>query len=436
MDISLEATIRKMMVSPDLTVSTSVEKPVISETSENKEMGKILNKKKKRTQVIINPPVKEGMSSEEEWKKAILDPYGALADPNRAPSLVNIAMSIIKKRMDVDESLLLDEEEYDEAMGLDEAVTLSKKKKDIDRVKAENMQEGRDWHVKNPVNHMNVVNAYLDSSDKDKEFGKNWYSDAHKLTKFLAKGSGHSVHTTAGIISNHSPQNGIYQNYHDAVRVLDAGHGLGGTGSGVMATNLQKGVDDKLFAGMNHQEALKGNKTKAFAHLLEHGKQTDPSNPRVVIDRHAHSVLSGHRITNNAFGMAGMKRKGRYQELEYHFMKASEHLEKHHGVSIEPHQLQAATWAWRQRKNQEEEERVGKMPSSKTAKKQIHSKGRWNEFAGKRFQGQTLPPVPGHGFEEREPEPEHQAHEYTAKHVSTPKDEEYINDLKPWEHQF
>ena len=344
------------------------------------------------------------------------DPYQALKNPNLTAQEKFKAYKAIQIRS------------YNESEELNEAA-----KNDPVKMKA----EGEEWHKKNPAHHMNIVNAYLDSNDSEKHFGKDWYSDAHKLTKFLSKGSGHPIHTVAGVIANHSPQNGIYQNYHDAVRVLDAGKGLGGKSQGVMASENQAAKDDRMFKGEHYNDVLQGKKIKSFAHLLEHGHQTDPSNPKVVIDRHAHSVVSGARITDNAFSHAGMKRKGRYEELEHHYLSAAEHLRKHHGVNIEPEQLQATTWAWRQRKNQEDEASRG---SNRTAGNSLKQEVNWNQFAKTRFKGK-IPKVPGHGFQKVE-SPDSEVSDAVPRYTKT---KEKIHQKKlyrdeghpdTWTHEF
>jgi len=397
----------------------------------------LINKAQDRSKQVNKAVNKISEGLVVDTSSAVNDPYGALGNPKMGFFLKNLAFQVINKRTEsveqIEENydhLLEYEEEYDEIMEeINEAKVVTAKPKltlgkktaasvkaqkptKIEAKKAAHMQEGKDWHVQHPVDHMNIVNAYNDTNNEEKAFGKDWYSDAHKLTKFLSKGSGHPIHTVAGIIANHSPQNGIYQNYHDAVRVLDKGKGIGGKNQGMMASEKQKHVDDKMFAGEHYDTALKGKKVKSFAHLLEHGGQTDPSRPKVVIDRHAHSVASGARITDNAFGMAAMKRKGVYENIEHHYLKAAEHLRVKHGVNIEPEQLQATTWAWRQRKNQEAEQ-AGPIAGEKkkrggggSAKKSMHQQRSWNDFAKTRFAGQKLPKVPGHGFKEEKPESE------------------------------
>ena len=323
---------------------------------------------------------------------------------------------------------------------LDEGIARGRKGKLAQIMKDVYKKQGLEWHEKHPINHMNVVNAYLDSSDKDKEFGKTWYHDAHTLTKFLAKGSGHPIHVAAGIIANHSPQNGIYQNYHDATRVLDAGKGLGGKGSGIMATEKQAAADDRIFKGEHYNDVLKGHKVRAFAHLLEHGHQTDPSRPRVVVDRHAHSVLSGARITDNAYAMSGNKSKKKYQEFEHHYLNAAEHLRTHHNVNIEPEQLQATTWAWRQRKNQEQEEQTGISGSSKSALRASATKSTWDKFSSERFKNNEIPKVPGHGWEERKkPEDNNYDDEGASgyyNHKYRGETSGNIDHLEPWKYDF
>lgn len=435
----------------------------------------LINKAQDRSKQVnkaVNK-ISEGLVA--DTSSAVNDPYGALANPKMGFFLKNLAFQVINKRTEsveqIEENydhLLEYKEEYDEIMeeieeinevkkvaagkkpkvtlGVKAADSVAKKKKKPNT--AAKMQEGRDWHKNHPVDHMNIVNAYNDSNPEEKAFGKNWYSDAHKLTKFLSKGSGHSMSTVAGVIANHSPQNGIYQNYHDAVQVLDKGQGIGGKGQGMMASEKQKAVDDKMFAGEHYDTALKGKKVKSFAHLLEHGRQTDPSRPRVVIDRHAHSVASGARITDNAFGMAGLKNKGVYENIEHHYLKAAEHLRVKHGVNIEPEQLQATTWAWRQRKNQEAEQ-AGPIAGEKkkrggggSAKKSMHQQRSWNDFAKTRFAGQKLPKVPGHGFKEEKPESEFAGEEPQPYHHNTKWKLHAAKLLKAegpsdtWTHQF
>jgi hypothetical protein len=244
----------------------------------------------------------------------------------------------------------------------------------------ETQEAGKKFHEENPVHHMNIVNHFNQATEDERTAGENWYSDASHLNKVLAHDAGVHPHVMAGLIANYSPQTHWATNMMTASRVARTKQPLGGKGGGVFASANQAKAAKRLLDGESHQDVLSGHKIKAFAHLVEHGHQTDPENPKVVVDRHAHSVASGKRLTDVAFNVAGLSSKKKYNQLSKVYNDAAAHLSEAHGRKIEPHQVQAVTWLVRQRLNAQEEH--SSKGSSKTAKVSAAETQKWNQYAG------------------------------------------------------
>ena len=240
------------------------------------------------------------------------------------------------------------------------------------------------WHSDHPVDHMNIVNHYNKATPMEKSSGHDWYENASRSNRVIGEDAGVSKHTMAGLISNYSPQTDWHQNMHTSSMVARSKVARGGKGDGVMASSMQKAAAQKLLNGESYNSVLKGQKTKAFAHLVEHGKSEDPSNPQVVIDRHAHSVASGARITDAAFSKAGLKSPKTYNKISQAYKDAADHLSKQHGHEIRPEQVQATTWLVRQRLNAHEENAATKNQAggSKTAKRAEQHKANFEAYAG------------------------------------------------------
>ena len=125
-----------------------------------------------------------------------------------------------------------------------------------------------------------------------------------------------------------------------------------------------------------------------------------------MIDRHAYSVAAGSRISDEAFGQAGLQSKPKYNKVAGAYIHATNHINKAAGTPIghpdhiAPHQLQATTWLTRQRLNEHEEKATaaskvatpdpylpGLQPPKTEAKKagwgktRDSSKQRWSSFA-------------------------------------------------------
>lgn len=204
----------------------------------------------------------------------------------------------------------------------------------------------------------NIVGHWDMATDEEKGQGKNWYPDAHHIAKAIAGGD---AHKGAHVLAAYSPKVAWPANMHNASRSFREGKAVGGPGSGVMASGQMRDSAQRIMNGENGQDVLKGNKIKAFGHLIEHGGDKDPSNPRVVVDRHALSVAAGRRLTDEetAPAQAAMANHHYYKHTENLYHQAAQHINKRDGREgddqIKPHELQAATWLVQQRSNQKDD---------------------------------------------------------------------------------
>lgn len=265
---------------------------------------------------------------------------------------------------------------------------------------------GRSWLRKNPATINNVVDHWDKATDDEKKAGMTWYEDAAHAAKVVgdATGVGHS--TMAGLIANYSPQAPWHQNLMYAIRSATEGKGIGGKGSGVMATASRADHADKILSGKHWKDVLGANpkatfalKTRVFASLIEHGGDHDESNPQVCIDRHALSVVHGARLTDRAYNMSGISGKGRYAEYNTQYVKAAKKISKQVGYKVHPHQVQAATWLARQRMNEEEDRANGK--ESNSAKQAARAKEHYDNYMGENHP-ELIIPEPGTGYSKRD----------------------------------
>jgi hypothetical protein len=262
-----------------------------------------------------------------------------------------------------------------------------------------NRAEGENWHMNNPVDHMNIVDHFDRANPGELHNGKTWYSDAHHFSKAISKSTGVPHHTVAGLTANYSPQTDWHTNMLTAARVARHKKPVGGGGQKqyfgygkTLASEQQKTAAERLLKGEHYSSVLSGHKVSHFAHLIEHGGNADHNDPHVAIDRHAHSVASGARISDAAFSVSGLKSKKRYDHLKNLYVSAADHINNRSGATrgspdyIHPHQVQAVTWLVRQRMNNEEDL---KSTSSKTTQKlvragksRITAKKKWQNYSG------------------------------------------------------
>ena len=270
---------------------------------------------------------------------------------------------------------------------------------------------GKDWHEKNPVDHMNIVNHFDQASKGEVHHGRNWYKDAHEYANTVSRATGLPRHTVAGLTSVYSPQRDWHNNMIDASRVARRKTPIGGKTQKpyykygkAFAGEQQSKSAQRLLSGEHYDKVITGQKTHAFASLIDHGGDKDPNNPHVVVDRHAHSVASGARITDAAFSAAGLKSKKGYDKVKNTYIRAADHINQRSGAKVgdshylHPHQLQAVTWLVRQRLNSDEDSRGGKDPKAlaKSGKARETAKSKWRNYSG------TWHPGVSHLFKEEE----------------------------------
>lgn len=256
------------------------------------------------------------------------------------------------------------------------------------------------WHKQNPVHFKNIVNHYDQSNENERTAGMNWYSEAHNVAKSLSSTYKVPHHVMSGLIANYSPQTHWAQNLLTASTVARTKIPLGGPRSGVFASNLQKGNADRMLKGEHYDNILKGNKIRTFGHLIEHGGDADPKNPRVCVDRHAFSVAAGKRAPDHAYASSGLKGKKRYNELSTAYKQAAEHVSKRDKVDVKPHQMQAITWLTRQRLNENEAKNLSVNMKSKVGSHAETAHHKWSEYIGEHHpEALHQAPKTGYGFE-------------------------------------
>lgn len=261
------------------------------------------------------------------------------------------------------------------------------------------------WFQNNPVHHDNIVSHWNNATDDEKTQGKNWYADAHIIATAL--GEHHeklhgphpqgAAHLGAGIVANYSPQMGWAGNMHNAGRVLHEGKGIGGKGSGMFASDQQRKAADRMISGERHEDVLGGPKVQDFAHLIEHGGDRDPQQPRAVIDRHALSVATGKRMSDDDYGGFPKAQRHYYGHVVNQYHEAAKRITEQEGEHVAAHQVQAVTWLARQRKNQDEE-RAGTRGENNKRLDLGRERGRQRQEEGwGGFRQEHLPDLPHAG---------------------------------------
>lgn len=264
--------------------------------------------------------------------------------------------------------------------------------------------KGDRWNRQHPVRIKHVVAHWDGATEDEKKTGESWYEDSHHLAKHIANDTHQPMHVVAGLISNYSPQTHWATNIHTAARVARKGQAEGGPGSGIMASSSQKRAAERMLNGEHYDKVLAGPKTRAFAHLIEHGgNHHDDEQDHVVIDRHALSVAAGTRASDTAYERSRLGTKGRYDEVSKVYRKAAKIISKKEGRHISPHQVQAVTWITRQRMNENDDIETSKSGSSGSAVLARQAVAKWNEYAGEHHPA-LLGKIPGTGYAEHHPD--------------------------------
>lgn len=239
------------------------------------------------------------------------------------------------------------------------------------------------WRAKHSPSAANIDNVWNEATPEEVTGGLNWYANAHKVAEGLAQRYHMSTNQAAGLLAVYSPQTNWGWNLQRAGRVMASGKGIGGKGSGVMATDLQRQMADRILAGERWQDVLGPTswKVRAFAKLIEEGDTPDTEHD-VVIDRHALSVAVGERAgvaEYRVFGTASAKRT--YDAVAGEYEKQAAKLTKTLGRPVSGHQVQAVTWLTRQRLNGEEDKALSANGLAKSSTKSSMAWKDWTDWA-------------------------------------------------------
>jgi hypothetical protein len=265
-----------------------------------------------------------------------------------------------------------------DARGLSMAASMRPAETDFHLVEAAGRYQDPSEHPffqANPVNSRYIVEAYNDSTDNEKALGHRWYSDAHHIAGAIAGGN---YARGAGLLSAYSPQTSWPANLMNASNAHRNPENPPGKGSGAMG--MHQKAASRILAGEDNNSVLKAPKTNAFAHLIEHGDDTEADkasgNHRVVIDRHAMSVAINRRVTKDD-DMGFLGNPHYYEHVANAYRQAAADLNARYGQTVSPHQVQAVTWLRQQRLNEraDAESAAGKGRNART----INDWRRWHE---------------------------------------------------------
>ena len=259
------------------------------------------------------------------------------------------------------------------------------------------------WFLKHPACYHNILWHWDQASPAEQANGLRWYGDARQVAAAIAAGN---TALGAGMLAVYSPQQGWIANVVNAARVLREGRGIGGPGSGIFASTLQRQAADRLLAGEPSADVLIGPKIRAFAALIEHGGDVDAHQPQVVIDRHALSVVCGRPLTAKEYETAPLGAHQRkdgslshphYDRVVQLYVRAAIIIARRENRSVAAHQVQAVTWLVRQRLNQQAEQCRGASPLDKgRAVARARAEQTWLQFRADYLPG--LDRYPGTGY--------------------------------------
>ncbi len=231
---------------------------------------------------------------------------------------------------------------------------------------------------KYPVSTENVVASFKKADEGRKAQGMRWYSDAHLLAKALTP---EDPGKAAGVLAAYSPKAAWPDNMFNAARSLHEGRALGlGEGASIMGQHQR--TAQKIMDGEHHSKVMKSPKIGDFAHLIEHGDDSEDEKEigksRVVVDRHAMSVATGKRMTTKDLEEAPLHSRHYYEHVADTYRKAATQLSQELGEKIAPHQVQAVTWGVQQEQNQKDDEESG---AGGAKGRSTRTKNSWNNWA-------------------------------------------------------
>lgn len=177
----------------------------------------------------------------------------------------------------------------------------------------------------------NLEAIFSAATKQEIQQGRDWYHQANKFAKGLAKKYNRSVESVIGIISALSPETKYSQNIEDAQALIERGADAVVTTYDKNRDKALKILDGQLDAHEHFTAAT--NKTAAFYfNILQ-----PASAERVTIDRHSARVTHGYYLTaDDAIYYSNTPAKYVATQEVY-----KEIASKH---DLLPHQLQAITW--------------------------------------------------------------------------------------------
>lgn len=253
------------------------------------------------------------------------------------------------------------------------------------------------------VSPANIVQKWHEATEGERVAGRDWYPAAHRTALALSKRYNVSKEEAAGLLATYSPQTPWGRNQVEASETLRYGHGVGGPKAavwfshqaadqpntledrvGIMATGVTRKLADEVLTGEDFDVATAGRnkngsippkalKIRSFYHLIAQGGNTDPAHPYVVIDRHAMSVAFGKRVTEEDYTRMHPGSGAKYQPFVDAYVQAAKEISAEEGRTVDPAEVQAATWLVQQRENAAQSTRVGKT------RKALGNKD-WNEW--------------------------------------------------------
>lgn len=166
--------------------------------------------------------------------------------------------------------------------------------------------------------------------------GSDWYFQANKFVRNVAKNYGMDTETVSGILAALSPAVNWEQNKKETVTLIRINRGIHTKpfNFSTYGNNVVKA--QKIYDGIHPLEVLNektGPKTYNFYHNVLH-----PENPDyVTIDRHAFRIA-----TEKPYDRISFKQ---YREISEHYIKCAKRL------GILPNILQSVLWVWYRENN-------------------------------------------------------------------------------------
>ena len=246
--------------------------------------------------------------------------------------------------------------------------------------------EDHPFFLANPVSKDHIKHAWNHHTTQDeRDQASRWYPDAHLVAVAIAHGD---AAKGAGLLAAYSPLTRWPANMFNAARSIHEGRAMGtrkGDGA-IMAVHWKPA--QRILAGEHYSDVLSPKtamKTRAFAHLIEHGGNTEEDlrhgTPHVCIDRHALSVAIGRRVTDEEYGQAPVSKHRYYHHVARQYIDAARDISDETGKLVDPATVQAGTWLAQVRRNETEDATMrGRLGRGRVTRGQqdVH---RWQDYA-------------------------------------------------------